>query len=86
MRIQVVGIEDQNYKIEETGYSFDGYKVHCIDMQTVKNDKQKGCLTFTTKVDRNSPVAKELLVGKQYDIYFDLKGKNIEFIRAYDEK
>ncbi len=80
MRIQVVGIEDQNYTIKDTGYHFDGLKLHCIDLQTVKDDKQDGCLVATYKMDRTSPLIDTPEVGKVYDVFFDPKGKKIEYM------
>ncbi len=84
MRVQIVGIEDQNYTIQETGYHFDGLKLHCIDLQTVKNEKQDGCLVATYKMDRESPLISTPEVGKTYDVFFDPKGKKIEYMKPIE--
>lgn len=85
MRIQVVGIEDQCYTIKDTGYHFDGLKLHVLDLQTVKDDKQQGYLTATYKIDRTSPIVSIPKVGEVYDVFFDPRGKKIDYMKPVDD-
>ena len=78
MKVQIVGIQDQNYKLDN-GYTFDGFKLHCLDVSTA-NDNLTGLLTTTMRIPRSSPLATNLVVGEEYNVYFDQKG-NVDFIQ-----
>ena len=78
MQIKLVGIQPQDYTLD-SGYSFTGVKVHAIDLET-KSDGQLGDQVMVFKIDSVSPLAAiPLTVGKQYNVYFNQKGK-LDFI------
>ncbi len=78
MKIKIVGIEDQNYKLDN-GYSFDGLKLHCLDVET-KKDKLIGNVTTTIRVPRDFPQATSLMVGMECSVYFNQKGQ-LDFLQ-----
>ncbi len=79
MKIKIVGIENQEYKIDN-GPEFKGRKLHCIDVETEKQGLI-GNSILNIKIADNSPLANEPLeVGKEYTVYFTNKGA-LDFIR-----
>lgn len=82
MKIEIVGIQDQNYKLDN-GYAFDGYKLHCLDVETA-NDQLTGNLTTTIRIPRSSPFAANLVVGRQYNVYFNQKGA-VDFLQSCEK-
>lgn len=79
MKIKVVGIENQDYKMDN-GYEFKGRKLHCLDLETERQGLIGNKIT-NIKIADNSPLANEPLeVGKDYIVYFTQKG-SLDFIR-----
>lgn len=73
MKIKVVGIQSQDYKLDN-GYAFKGRKLHCVDLDSKRTDLS-GNLTLTVKVaDSSSLGTMPIEVGKEYTCYFDQKG------------
>lgn len=73
MKIKVVGIQNQNYRMDN-GYSFKGRKLHCVDIDSERSDLD-GNLTLTIKVADDSPLGSiPIEVGKEYTCYFNQKG------------
>lgn len=78
MKIKIVGIQDQNYKLDN-GYAFDGFKVYCIDVETA-SENLIGNVTTTLRIPRNSPFAANLAVDQVYNVYFTQKGA-VDFLQ-----
>lgn len=73
MKIRVVGIQKQSYKLD-SGYEFHGKKLHCIDLDSQRNDLE-GNLILNVKIPDSSPLAvMPIEVGGEYTCYFDQKG------------
>lgn len=83
MKIKIVGIQDQSYKLDN-GYSFDGFKIHAIDQET-SNDRLTGNLVMNLRLDRSSPFASDLEIGGEYSVYFNQKGA-VDFFQRVDKK
>lgn len=73
MKIEIVGIQDQKYTLDN-GYSFDGLKLHCLDLESSENNLV-GKMTTTVKIPRNSPYISSLTIGMVCNVYFDQKGR-----------
>lgn len=73
MKIKIVGIQDQKYTLDN-GYSFDGLKLHCLDLESTDKNLS-GNLTTTVKLPRTSPFISSLTVGMECTVYFDQKGR-----------
>lgn len=71
MKIRVVGVQNQDYKLD-SGFSFKGVKVHAIDMDS-KDACLQGNLTTTIRLAHDSPFPVPE-VGKEYSVYFTQKG------------
>lgn len=73
MRVKVVGIENQNYKLD-SGYEFKGKKIHCIDLDTEKQTLD-GNLTTVFKISDDSTLALvPIHVDSEYTVFFNQKG------------
>lgn len=73
MKVKVVGIQTQDYKLDN-GYEFKGRKLHCIDMDSERKDLQ-GNLTLTMKIPSDTPLGVlPIEVGEEYTVYFNQKG------------
>ena len=78
MKVRIVGIQSQDYKLDN-GYEFKGNKIHALDLES-QPDGLSGNLTMTMKIPAVSPLAAvPLVVGKEYNVYFNQKG-NVDFI------
>lgn len=73
MKIKVVGIESQDYKLDN-GYAFKGKKIHCIDLESEKHGLT-GNLTTVIKISDDSPLSKVPVdVGCEATVFFNQKG------------
>ncbi len=73
MKVKIVGIENQDYKLD-SGYSFKGKKIHCIDLESQKNGLS-GNLTTVFKIADDSPLAVvPIVIGAEYTCFFNQKG------------
>lgn len=82
MVIKIIGIEKQDYKLDN-GYAFQGLKIHAADLETVKNSLV-GNLTTTIKIPAESPFYNEgYAVGECYRCYFTQKGA-LDYISRVD--
>lgn len=73
MKIKVVGIESQDYKLDN-GYAFKGKKIHCVELDSVKKGLV-GNLTTVFKVADDSPLASTPIeIGNEYTVFFNQKG------------
>lgn len=73
MKVKIVGIQAQDYKLD-SGYSFKGKKIHCIDLES-KPDGLTGELVTNFKIADESPLSSiPLAVGHIYTAYFNQKG------------
>ena len=73
MKIKVIGIEQQDYKLDN-GYQFKGKKVHFKDMETQKTGLT-GNLTGTLKIPDDSPLAViPIEIDHEYTCFFNQKG------------
>lgn len=74
MLVKIVGIQAQKYKLD-SGYEFEGDKVHAIDMETTENG-QLGNQVMNFKIPVGHPLSSvPLEVGAVYRLYFDKKGR-----------
>lgn len=73
MKVRIVGVQNQDYKMDN-GYEFKGRKLHCVDVDTERNDLT-GNLTLTMKIPDDSHLgAIPIEVGGEYTVYFNQKG------------
>lgn len=73
MKIKVVGIQVQDYKLDN-GYTFKGRKLHAIDLDSVTNG-QIGNQVINLKIADDSVLAAvPVEVGETYTAYFTNKG------------
>lgn len=74
MKVTLIGIEKQDY-ILDNGYSFKGFKLHCADLETIK-DGLVGNQICNLKIPDGSPFDKvPLEIGTNYIVYFNQKGR-----------
>ncbi len=80
MTIKVVGIENQDYKLDN-GYAFKGKKIHCVDLDSEKKGLV-GNLTTVFKIADDSPLAViPIEIGGEYTVFFNQKGA-LDYITA----
>lgn len=73
MKIQLVGIQKQDYKLDN-GYSFKGVKLHCVDLDS-SDSNLVGNVVVNLKIADSSPFSDvPLNVGANYVAYFNQKG------------
>lgn len=78
MKVRIVGIQSQDYKLDN-GYEFKGSKIHALDLDSNPNGLT-GHLTMTMKIASDSPLASvPLSIGEEYNVYFNQKG-GVDFI------
>lgn len=83
MKIKIVGIQKQDYKLDN-GYSFKGLKLHCIDCDT-KPEGLIGDVVTNIKISDDSRLSSvPVAVGETYVVYFNQKG-GLDFIQKWTE-